>query len=355
MPAFLIRSIEPRDSATVAHIIRTVMPEFGADGPGFAIHDTEVDDMHASYTRPRSVYFVVERDGVVIGGGGIAPLQNGEPGVCELRKMYFLPEARGIGAGTAMMQRCLDAARNFGFKRCYIETLTGMDAAQMLYRKHGFKALCEPMGGTGHFGCDRFFILELQRDIHDMIRIARAEDAQAIHAIYAPAVDDTAITFETEHPGVEAMRQRIITRLQHYPWLVWEENGQVLAYAYATRFRERAAYDWIAETSIYVHADARRRGIARKLYNALLDVMRLQGINQAVGVITLPGDISVALHEAMGFTPAGVWRKAGYKLGRWWDVGVWQRELQTPANPPIAVTVFPDLLTPALRDLGIQS
>ena len=121
-----------------------------------------------------------------------------------------------------------------------------------------------------------------------MIRIARADDAAVIHAIYAPSVIDSAITFETELPGVDVMRQRILTRLQHYPWLVWEQDGDVLAYAYATRFRERAAYDWIAETSIYVHADARRQGIARRLYGVLLDVMRLQGINQAVGVITMP-------------------------------------------------------------------
>lgn len=185
-----------------------------------------------------------------------------------------------------------------------------------------------------------------------MIRIARAEDAEAVHAIYAPAVIDTAITFETELPGADAMRQRILTRLQHYPWLVWEEQGEVLAYAYATRFRERAAYDWIAETSIYVLANARRRGIARRLYDTLLDVMRLQGINQAVGVITMPGETSVALHEAMGFTPAGVWRKAGYKLGQWWDVGVWQRELQPPAHTPAGVTAFSALMeSPTLRDV----
>jgi L-amino acid N-acyltransferase YncA len=167
-----------------------------------------------------------------------------------------------------------------------------------------------------------------------MIRIAQAEDAAAIHAIYAPAVTSSAITFETELPGTEVMRQRILTRLEHYPWLVWEENGNVLAYAYATRFRERAAYDWIAETSIYVHADARRRGIARHLYGVLLNVMKLQGINQAVGVITMPGEVSVSLHESMGFTPAGIWRKAGYKAAQWWDVGIWQKELQPPANPP---------------------
>ena len=161
MPPFLIRPIEPRDDAAVAAIIRTVMPEFGADGPGFAIHDAEVDAMSAAYAQPRSSYFVVERDGKVIGGGGVAPLVNGDADVCELRKMYFLPEARGIGAGHAMMQRCLDAARGHGFTRCYLETLTGMDAAQALYAKSGFTPLRAPMGGTGHFSCDRFFIREL--------------------------------------------------------------------------------------------------------------------------------------------------------------------------------------------------
>jgi len=185
-----------------------------------------------------------------------------------------------------------------------------------------------------------------------MIRTACADDAEAVHAIYAPTVIHTAITFETELPGADAMRQRILTRLQHYPWLVWEEQGEVLAYAYATRFRERAAYDWIAETSIYVHENARRRGIARKLYSVLLDVMRLQGINQAVGVITMPGEVSVSLHEAMRFTPAGVWRKAGYKLGQWWDVGVWQKELQPAANPPEAVHAFASIAgSEVLRNL----
>jgi phosphinothricin acetyltransferase len=185
-----------------------------------------------------------------------------------------------------------------------------------------------------------------------MIRIARAEDATAIHAIYAPSVSAGVATFETELPGVDAMRARLRTRLQHYPWLVWEDAGEVLAYAYAGRFRERAAYDWIAETSIYVHADAQRRGIARQLYGVLLDAMRLQGITQAVGVITLPGTASVAMHEAMGFISAGVWRQCGYKLGQWWDVGVWQKELQPAASPPHPVTPFPEMVgSAALQSL----
>ncbi|HEX7815399.1 GNAT family N-acetyltransferase [Dyella sp.] len=177
-----------------------------------------------------------------------------------------------------------------------------------------------------------------------MMRVATAQDAEACHAIYAPAVLESAITFETELPGVDSMRQRIQARLQHYPWLVWEEHGTVLAYAYAGRFRERAAYDWIAETSIYVDASARRRGIARRLYATVLHVMALQGINQAVGVITLPGDVSVALHEAMGFHAAGVWKHAGYKLERWWDVGVWQKSLLPMAQWPAPVLPFAPLV-----------
>ena len=184
-----------------------------------------------------------------------------------------------------------------------------------------------------------------------MIRIARDEDAAAIHAIYAPHVSDGVATFETVLPGVEAMRERLRSRLRHYPWLVWEDAGQVLAYAYAGRFRERAAYDWVAETSIYVHPGAQRRGIARRLYGVLLEVMRLQGIHQAMGVITLPGHTSVALHESMGFAAAGVWRHVGYKLGQWWDVGVWQKTLQTPLQPPPAVVPFPQLTGTSLQSL----
>jgi L-amino acid N-acyltransferase YncA len=180
--------------------------------------------------------------------------------------------------------------------------------------------------------------------LYCMIRPAHNDDAAVIHTIYAPSVTDSATTFETALPSVATMRERISTRLQHYPWLVWDEDGEVLAYAYAGRFRDRAAYDWIAETSIYVHHQAQRRGIARRLYTTLLDVMRLQGINQAIGAITLPGTASVAMHEAMGFTATGVWRQCGYKLGQWWDVGMWQKELQVAQTPPSPVIPFPQLL-----------
>ena len=182
---FLVRPIEARDDAAVRHIIETVMPQFGADGAGFAIHDAEVKTMFSAYQIPRACYFVVECNGVVAGGAGIAALVDVERAakaalvdvecaakaalastgaasdVCELRKMYFLPELRGLGAGKVLMQTCLDAARQYSYREVYLETLTGMDAAVKLYERTGFKRLNAPMGATGHFGCDRFYSMAL--------------------------------------------------------------------------------------------------------------------------------------------------------------------------------------------------
>jgi len=161
MERFLIRPITPLDDAAVARIIRSVMPEFGADGPGFAIHDPEVEAMSRAYGGTGSAYFVVEEGGVVLGGGGVAPLADGPDGVCELRKMYFLPALRGQGQGRRLLELCLESARALGYRRCYLETLTGMDAAQGLYERAGFTKLCGPLGATGHHGCDRWYAKEL--------------------------------------------------------------------------------------------------------------------------------------------------------------------------------------------------
>jgi putative acetyltransferase len=157
----LIRPMRLEDEAAVAAVIRTVMPEFGADGPGFALHDPEVGHMFRAYDGPGSAYFVLEVDGAVAGGAGVAPLQGGPADVCELRKMYFLPGARGRGQGERMLRHCLARAAELGYRRCYLETLTGMDAAQKLYARLGFKPVCGPIGTTGHHGCDKWFIMEL--------------------------------------------------------------------------------------------------------------------------------------------------------------------------------------------------
>jgi putative acetyltransferase len=156
-----IRPISTADDAAMAAIIRAVMPEFGACGEGFAINDPEVDWMSRAYSEPRHAYFVLEREGRVLGGAGIAPLTGGDAGTCELRKMYFLPEGRGTGAGAAMMSKCLDAARDAGFAQCYLETLRGMDAAMRLYERSGFRRIAAPMGATGHGGCNAFYLRTL--------------------------------------------------------------------------------------------------------------------------------------------------------------------------------------------------
>lgn len=159
------RPIRPEDDAAVAAIIRTVMPEFGADGPGFAIHDAEVNAMSAAYARPGAAYFViVDRGGRVVGGAGVAPLDGGDGRTCEIKKMYFLREARGKGMGEAMLRHCLNVARELGYSVCYIETLTAMDTARRLYERSGFLPLDKPMGNTGHHGCDRWYALRLKDD-----------------------------------------------------------------------------------------------------------------------------------------------------------------------------------------------
>lgn len=156
-----IRAIAPADDAAMANVIRSVMTEFGASGEGFSIHDAEVDHMAEAYAGPRAAYFVVTDGTRVLGGGGVAPLAGGDPSVCELKKMYFMPEARGAGMGRALLARCLEAARELGYARCYIETLVSMTAARRLYERAGFEPLAGPLGDTGHHSCDAWYVREL--------------------------------------------------------------------------------------------------------------------------------------------------------------------------------------------------
>lgn len=142
-------------------IIREVMPEFGAGGPGFAIHDPEVSDLFSAYNSDRSAYFVYDVNGMIVGGAGIAPLKGGDADTCELQKMYFLPGSRGKGYGRAILDVCLKTAREFGFRHCYVETFSTMNTAQNLYERTGFVRIAGPMGGTGHFACDTFYLLDL--------------------------------------------------------------------------------------------------------------------------------------------------------------------------------------------------
>jgi len=167
-----------------------------------------------------------------------------------------------------------------------------------------------------------------------MIRLATAADASDCLAIYAPVVAETAISFEVEVPSVEEMGRRITGTLPRYPWLVLEEPGGLRGYAYAGAHRQRPAYQWSVDVSVYIAPAARRSGVGRRLYTSLLALLRLQGYVNAFAGVALPNDASVGLHEALGFQPIGIYRNAGFKFGRWIDVGWWQLQLREPPGEP---------------------
>ncbi len=169
-----------------------------------------------------------------------------------------------------------------------------------------------------------------------MIRDADpARDAATCAAIYAPNVNTSAISFEERPPDAAEMEARIERYSQTHPWLVAEEGGGVIGYAYACPHRERAAYRWAADVSVYIAAAEHRRGHGRRLYEELFERLRRQRFQVAIAGITLPNPASVGLHERLGFVPIGVYRRIGWKLDAWRDVGWYQLEL-APAvdNPP---------------------
>ena len=154
MKMIIIREVLEKDNADLASVIRQVLVEIGVPIVGTAYADPELDYMHKTYIKERAAYFVIEENGILIGGAGIASLQGGDPSVCELQKMYFLAEARGKALGEKMIDHCLNYAKEQGFEMCYLETLPYMKAAQKLYLKKGFEYIDGPMGSTGHTSCN---------------------------------------------------------------------------------------------------------------------------------------------------------------------------------------------------------
>lgn len=174
------------------------------------------------------------------------------------------------------------------------------------------------------------------------IRFATATDAATLAAIYAPAVRDRATSFELEPPDATEMARRVSLAIRT-PWLVCEHAGRVIGYAYASSHRERPAYQWAVEVSAYVHEDQHRQGVGRGLYTSLFALLALQGFRSAYAGVTLPNPASVALHEAVGFTPLGVFHRVGYKHGHWHDVAWFERPLAPyDANPaePVPITAL---------------
>lgn len=180
------------------------------------------------------------------------------------------------------------------------------------------------------------------------LRAATAEDSAAIAAIYAPYVESSIISFETEAPDEAAMRARIASGGDLYPWLAAvDEAGELAGYAYASAFRPRPAYRYTVETTVYVRQGLHRRGIGGFLYRPLLTILEAQGFTQAFGAVTLPNSASVALHERLGFARVGTYTKVGWKQGGWWDVGLWQRPLAPPTVPPTEPKPWREIGIPA--------
>ena len=166
------------------------------------------------------------------------------------------------------------------------------------------------------------------------IRLAESGDAASVAALYAPYVTESAASFEGKAPGADEMADRIAKGGELYPWLVAEKDRDLLGYAYATAFRPRHAYRFAVETSVYVRQGDHGRGTGGALYGALLPLLEAQGFTQAIAAITLPNEASARLHERLGFSRAGTYRRVGWKNGAWHDVGLWQRPLAEAAAPP---------------------
>ncbi len=157
----IIREIQPEDNNQIADVIRQVFISDDYPKTGTAFADSQLDFMFETYNKPKAIYFVVEENRKIIGGAGVSQLDNSEDNICELQKMYFLQEARGKGIGFEMIQKCLQKAKDFGYEKCYLETLPEMLNAQKLYKKVGFEYLCEPLGGTGHTSCPVWMLKSL--------------------------------------------------------------------------------------------------------------------------------------------------------------------------------------------------
>ncbi len=160
----ILRQIEKKDNPHIASVIRSVLVDFGVPKVGTAYADVALDCMFETYQKPRAAYFVVEEGGKIIGGAGVAQLDNYDGNICELQKMYFLTQARGKGIGAQMMEKCLLKAIDFGFEKCYLETMGYMEDAQKLYLKSGFKYIDGPMGDTGHYSCPVHMLKKLIGD-----------------------------------------------------------------------------------------------------------------------------------------------------------------------------------------------
>jgi L-amino acid N-acyltransferase YncA/N-acetylglutamate synthase-like GNAT family acetyltransferase len=286
-------------------------------------------------------FLVAVADDVIVGTGGLE--FHGD--VALLRSLAIAAGHRHRGLGRSLVDRLRSNARLRGAASLYLLTTTAAD----YFTRLGFAPVAraqapEALESSAEFrgACPAsaaLMSLALAPASYRSggIRSATVDDAESIAAIYAPVVRDTAISFELEPPSIDEMRDRIAKTLPTHPWLVSiDDGGAVRGYAHAGRHRERAAYRWSVDTTAYVREDSRHQGHGQRLYDALFAALVDLGYCRAFAGIALPNDASVRLHESVGFQAVGIYRRVGFKLGAWRDVGWWQRDLRPgrDADPP---------------------
>lgn len=188
----------------------------------------------------------------------------------------------------------------------------------------------------------------------DGIKLATPKDSNELLQIYAPYIQDTAITFEVDVPTSREYKQRVADICGYYPYLAWIENGSIVGYAYATKYHERSGYRYDVSTSIYLAPYAQGKGIGRRLYSCLLDVLKAQGMQNAYAAITLPNEKSVGLHAALGFCTVGIFRRTGRKFEEWLDVSWMEKPLGDFPEPPPPLVDVADLPDELWQRLGVH-
>lgn len=190
---------------------------------------------------------------------------------------------------------------------------------------------------------------QMKSDTGMRIRLATGEDAEMMLDIYAPYIENTTITFETEVPSIGSFRHRVEAYLQKFPWLVAEQDGVVIGYAYASAYRDREAYQWSCECSVYMHEQFKGTGVAAQLYKAVFQILTFQGFRNVYAVIGVPNERSEKFHARCGFEHFALYKDVGSKFGKWYDVGWWKLQLNSyDLQPP------PPLYFSAIAPADIQ-
>lgn len=315
----------------------SLVPAHAADWPAIA-------QLLASHRQPLAGaeehlanFILARREGALLGCVGLEI--HGQHAL--LRSLSVAAGQQGTGIGRQLLHAAIERARTLDVRSMYLLTVSAPD----YFPRFGFQRITHAaaplaLRASAEFqgACPASAILMRLPLQSTAIRIrnARLDDDAAIAAIYDPIVAHTATSFELEPPGPLGMRQRIARTLPRLPWLVaLDAQDSVCGYVYASPHRERAAYQWSVDTTAYIRADARGKGIGQALYAALFEALIELGYVQAFAGIALPNAASCGLHAAMGFTEIGVYRQVGYKLGAWHDVGWWQKCLQAPPDQPV--------------------